>query len=114
MSNRPMIFTVFVAQLQQDGTYRLRMHLVAATSSAQAEKALDRQARYGHLKGECFITTDEIMELYPSKDVHMYVSELTNSTMSQREFNSWKRRITASDFNSDTGETFPASFRQFR
>jgi len=108
MAPHPMIFTVLAFQLYE-GKRRVRMHYVAAHTSAEAQARIT-QENLSHLTGQCFITTDE-HEAAAGGGCKLYISEYRSEEVSDADLRSWMHRMARP--SSDGSDTYPAAFRRF-
>lgn len=108
---QPAIFTVYAWIKLEDGRRELKTHLVAAHSSAKAERFM-HEHQPGLLEGaECFISTDHVLDhLDGSGACHWYSNTITKGEpLGEYEFKRWVRAVTV-DHNED-GEISPATVR---
>lgn len=105
------IFWVVVFQLDGN-SYKMRVHMVAAETSKQAEEKIKKRAGItdGLLRGHAFIMTDDYVSACQQWGVETFVTEMTPSgRLSPQEFQEWK---TLSLYDMHTGDDLlPATYR---
>lgn len=112
MSTTPQvsIYTVYVFQIR-DGKRILNLHYVAGLSSDDAERRI-KERHTDHLKGQCFITTDELRDFDTAADCKLYTTRYRNEeSISDESHRRWVRAMTRE--SSHDGERHPAAVRRF-
>jgi hypothetical protein len=101
------IFSMLQWRTNNDGTFRLDTHLVAAETSADAEDKFFAQDR-NKLRGFFYVNSDRFMA-DRGDCVRMYTTRYTNEdAVSLADYNAWIER-SINDMNCD-GEMLPAPF----
>jgi hypothetical protein len=111
MNKQPKLFTVMAWTQNENGTFRLSVHHVAAFDSEDAEARIKAEEP-DFLKGQLFVNTDEYIEDRGNKASSLYVTGWKDDgEVSPDVQRRWVKRSINSSV--EDGDYFPAPYRRF-